>query len=409
MSNHTSQAPVTLFRVIGIGVLFLSTSIACLEIPGIVNQVESPDNKISVFSLLVVPLLIIVGGVIVAALFEALARVITALATNGRHHSEDGPSQVLQQLLQAVTELQTTLPGSIAQIMQQPVEETEESAGMPTLDVLPGSNVELHLERMVKLLEEMKEVSMLDETQRQARRQTSMVRRKSARLEEVARLINRQDWPQADALLHLLESLHAGDPDVLAVRNQLDDARIATQADEWERVVRQVEDFLALSKYSQAISVLMQFLERYPTHTDGQHLALRVKHEQQIYTENHSLRLYDEIKSAVENRQWRTALLGIQTFLDRFPEHPRANKIRQQVRVIQKNAEIEERHEQEDRIRDLINTGRFSEAADLAEDLLARFPDSPQAAYLTETTAEAAGAGRCVNRGRGFAVNAPEK
>lgn len=32
----------------------------------------------------------------------------------------------------------------------------------------------------------------------------------------------------------------------------------------------------------------------------------------------------------------------------------------------------------------LINARQFAEAADLSEDLLQRFPDSPQAAYLTE-------------------------
>jgi hypothetical protein len=52
------------------------------------------------------------------------------------------------------------------------------------------------------------------------------------------------------------------------------------------------------------------------------------------------------------------------------------------VRTIQKNAEIEERHEQEDRIRELAKAGRFAESADLCQELLARFPDAPQAPSL---------------------------
>jgi outer membrane protein assembly factor BamD (BamD/ComL family) len=86
----------------------------------------------------------------------------------------------------------------------------------------------------------------------------------------------------------------------------------------------------------------------------------------------------------VEDHKWRAALEGVQNYLQRFPDHPRAVKIRQQLRVIQKNAEIEERHEQEERIRALINSRQFAEAADLSEDLLQRFPDSPQATYLSE-------------------------
>jgi outer membrane protein assembly factor BamD (BamD/ComL family) len=242
----------------------------------------------------------------------------------------------------------------------------------------------MHLQHMVKLLEEMKEVSMLDEGQRQNRRKQVLARRKSSRLEEAARLINHQNWEEADALLHLLESLHPADADVQAVRNQLSDARIASQADEWEQLRRNAEELLAGSKYDEALQAVTKFLDRFPAHPDCQQLAVRIRHDLQAYNESVSSTMYDEIKAAVEARQWRTALDGIQRFLDRFPDHVRAAKIRNQVRVIQKNAEIEERHELEDRIRDLITSKQYTDAADMIEDLLRRFPDSPQTAYLTD-------------------------
>jgi outer membrane protein assembly factor BamD (BamD/ComL family) len=383
----TPNPSTALLRIVAFAVLTLSLIASGLQVIGILAQLPHLDASVSAPSLFATPVLTFIGGLAIATLLEGIAQLLIA----PHHHDAPDPSPVLNRLLIAINDLKSTLPGLIAQSVQ-PLQ-LPEAPELPTPylseettaeQLAANPTVEQHLERMVKLLEEMKDVSMLDETQRQNRRKQNQERRKNSRLEETARLINAQQWQQADAALHLLESLHPGDPDVQACRNQLDNARITTQADVWDRLTRQVNDLLALSRYSDALAAIMQFLEQFPAHTDGQHLALRVKQEQAIYIENTSSRLYDEIKSAVENRKWRSALDGIQNFLERFPDHSRANKIRQQIRVIQKNAEIEERHEQEDRIRDLINSRQWAEAADLSEDLLQRFPDSPQAAYLTE-------------------------
>ncbi len=290
------------------------------------------------------------GGIAVSTLLEGIARLLAA-----REQASVDPTPAINRVLSSLNELKTTLPRLLAQSVVEPAAEDQQVAETPahaeTVEAHAGPSViEQHLAHMVTLLEEMKEVSMLDETQRQTRRNQSQLRRKNTRLDEVARFINAQNWQQADALLHLLESLHPADEEVLACRTQLDNARIATQADGWDQLNTQVNNLLALSKYNDALSACKAFLDRYPAHTDGQQLALRISQERAIFIESTSSRIYEEIKAAVENRKWRLALDGIQNFLDRFPDHPRATKIRQQVRVIQKNAEIEERHEQEDRI-----------------------------------------------------------
>jgi TolA-binding protein len=404
---ETKPPSTLLLRTAAVAVLSLSMTACTLQV-----------LELSAFSLatLIQPLLTFIAGIALAAIVDGIAQLVAAPTP-----ASNDSSASFQELIAAVNHLHANLPGLMAQAIEpltpapaetlteyaesypaEPAAAYADSTGEFTdgttgdyadspadsasgpAPTLPVSNIEVQLEKMVRLLEEMKEVSMLDESQRQTRRLQQQQRRKTSRLEEAARLINQQDWQEADALLHLLESLHPGDSDVLACRNQLDDSRISAQTEHWDALQKQVADLLALSRYSEAVTACQQFLEHFPTHTDAQRLTQRIKQEQQIYTENAATRLYDEIKSAVENRKWRGALDGIQSFLERFPDHPRANKIRQQVRVIQKNAEIEERHEQEERIRQLINARQYTDAADLSEDLLQRFPDSPQAAYLSE-------------------------
>jgi outer membrane protein assembly factor BamD (BamD/ComL family) len=221
-----------------------------------------------------------------------------------------------------------------------------------------------------------------DEGLRLVRDQAAKDRRKLERVSEAAGLIQRNEWEQADALLTLLESLHPGDPDVLAQRNLLDDVRVAAREAEWGQVFRRVEDLLALSRYDEAAVAVSAFRKSHPTHVDAAGMGAQIAADRDAYVERTAHALYQDIKTSVEARQWRMALDGIQRFLSRFPSHARADRIRQQVRTIQNNAEIEERHEQENRIKDLARAGRFGEAADLCEDLLGRFPSSPTAPNL---------------------------
>jgi outer membrane protein assembly factor BamD (BamD/ComL family) len=378
-TDSHSSASTALFRIVAMAVLFLSITACGLQVLAGINAMQHPDPSVPVAipTLFIPAILSLIAGIALSTLLEGVARLV---AVQPPEAADSTASQV--NLMMTIAELQSSLPTLIGEAVQQAVAQIQiPEAESPSIS---DPNVQQHLERLVKLMEEMKELSMLDETQRQTRRKQTMLRRKNSRLEEVASLIQQGSWAQADALLHLLESLHPGDADVLAHRNQMDDARILHQANEWDQLTQQVNDQLALSQYSEAIDGASQFLERYPTHSEAQQLLQRIRQEQRIYIENLSGRLYEEIKSAVENRQWRTALDGIQQFLERYPDNVRADKIRKQIRVIQKNAEIEERHEQEDRIKDLINEKRFTEAADLSEDLLSRFPDSPQAAYLSD-------------------------
>jgi len=386
---------IVLFRGVAIFVLFLTTTICGMQVLGAVaatqqqnatdpnrdakkNSDSSEPPRAEASTPVIVyytPVVItLVAGVALATLLEGISRL-----SQLQHSPSETASSSNIRLFSALADLQTAITSLGAQLQS-----AVQPAPIQAAPVAQSPALELHMERMVKLLEEMKEVSMLDEAQRQTRRKQTMLRRKATRLEEAARHINRQNWEEADALLHLLESLHPGEPDVLACRNQLNDARIASQADQWDQLQRSVDELLSLSKYEEALLATTAFLDRFPSHPDCQQLAMRIRHDTLAHAEAVSNRMYEEIKSAVESRQWRAALDAIQRFLEQFPDHAKAAKIRNQVRVIQKNAEIEERHELEEKIRELISAKQYTEAADLSESVLSRFPESPQTAYLTE-------------------------
>ena len=249
------------------------------------------------------PLITLFGGIALATLLEGVARLITIPPG-----ASADPTPALNRLLVSLNELKATLPALIAQAAPpSPPEMVSGQMESPDYSLAANANIELHLAHMVKLLEEMKEVSMLDETQRQNRRKQSLARRKNSRLEEAARFINSQDWQQAMRCCTCWNRFTPMMKKCWHVGSSWTTRRIVSQADGWDHLNHRVNDLLALSNYPGAIDACMQFLEQFPAHTDCQQLAVRIRQEQANYHEATSNRLYDEIKSAVENRKWRTA------------------------------------------------------------------------------------------------------
>ena len=388
--SPSGPPPTAALRAAGVVVLLLALAATALQVVGALaalNRIGATGPVPPLFAPAAVTLM---AGVALTAVVEGIARLAGRPPTPGAMVGNDAAAPAVNRLAAAVAELRSALPNMLAELRPHPPAHAPgplTDADVPydpdaTLEPAPVDPAVAHLDRVVQLLEELKELALLDDAQRQARGQMSKDRRKLDRVDEAADLIHRHEWEQADALLTLLESLHPGDPDVLARRNELDDARGTAREAEWAQLARHVEDLLALSRYDEAAAAVAAFRDAHPAHVDAAALAGQVVADREAYLERTALALFNEIKTAVEARQWRMALDGTQRFLVRFPEHPRSERIRQQVRTIQKNAEIEERHEQEDRIKDLARGGRFAEAADLCEELLTRFPDSPQAASL---------------------------
>jgi len=155
-------------------------------------------------------------------------------------------------------------------------------------------------------------------------------------------------------------------------------------AESFEQLRGRVEDLMSMSRWDQAHQLAESFAAGHAGDRDAQALLARVVREHDNLRDNSAQRMYEEVKREVEHRHWRAAMAAAQRLFERFPGHPRAEKIRRQFKLIQDNAEIEERQEQEQQIQDLIRNKRLPEAIALAEDLLKRFPLSPQAEAVEE-------------------------
>lgn len=238
------------------------------------------------------------------------------------------------------------------------------------------------VERVIALLEEMREVSLLDESQRQERLRQYMEHRRQITLQQIVWLLQQNHWARADQMLSLLKQQFPDDAQTQQVQRMLDEARASAQAATFRAVKGEVEELLAISSWDHALHAVQRFQADFPGHPDGQQLLARVTRERDLFRESTVQRLFDEVRRDVERRNWRLAQSAAQRLIERFPEHHRTQQIRLQMRVIQDNAEIEERQEQEAQIQELVRNKQFREAIELGEQMMRRYPLSPQADQL---------------------------
>jgi len=239
-------------------------------------------------------------------------------------------------------------------------------------------------QRVLAVLEEVREVTLMNDEQRQLRLRQLQDNRKTATTDQVYNHFREGQWAKAEQMLASLEQQFPGDGMVVRTRAELVRLRTAAEGETWERARDRVTDLISVGSWDKAMSAAAEFVENFPAHTEGRHLLTRVRREHDIARDTKFQRMYEEVQADVDRRSWREALEGAQKLLELYPNHARANKIRQQLKTIAQNAEIEERQEHEIRIQQLVRGRRFAEAVELAEDVMKRYPGSPQAQSLDQ-------------------------
>lgn len=396
----SSQRPpsTSLLRYAAVAILFVTVSTCTLQVLAAVEQLGKLDAPTPGFAGFIPPLLSLLLGLGMSAVIDGLARL---LEREPEPHSDE-QAAAIDHLTQAVIELRT--------FAQSPA--ARPSPAQPPLVISPSSNGDRHLQRVVQLLEEMKasaqpplagspsvhlqgtEAAPQPRAQPEIQPPAEQLAAAPPALSEAeavpppaGEVPDEIESPAANHEIVEPEMRETVTTDALAM-----DPAFATQlaneldadAVELEQLQRHVEELMSIADYDTALLAASQFTERRPHSPAGPALVQRIVNEAALFGDRTTSRLFEEIRANVERRQWRRALEVSQTLLGQFPDHPRSAKIRQQLRPIQHNAEIEERQLLETRINESVTAQRFPEAIDLSEDLLRRFPNSPQAATLSD-------------------------
>ncbi len=238
--------------------------------------------------------------------------------------------------------------------------------------------------RIVQLLDEIRDISLLDEQQKKTRLQQLMTMRRQAAASTVDTMIQQQHWAEARATLQQAQMVFGDGPELTAASNRLLQAVSAAEAIAFAELQKKVTELQAAEKWDQAAAESQSFIDQFPDSAPGLEFHTGLLASRSQWIDATANKMYEEVKLAIEQRSWRRALDGAQRLMARCPGHYRSKQLEFQMQIIRENADTEQRNAMEARIQELIKAQRLKEAVTVAEDLIKAYPLSPQAQIASQ-------------------------
>ena len=247
----------------------------------------------------------------------------------------------------------------------------------------PPESVEQALLRdILAQLQQLNENILLSPEQREARRRLRDEKLSAWYCEQIDLAIGGERFARAETLLAEFTEKVPADKHHQPLGARLAEAREAAKRRDIESHTRRVTDLMAVSSFDQAEQVARELHERFPGERAVSELLVRVRRESKAFEAERRDRMYRQVQRFAESRRWRSALKAAGVFLEAYPDGPSTDAVRAMLSTLEDNARIEEARELRDHIRDLIERRRYAEAADVAEEVIRRFPDTRAAIEL---------------------------
>jgi outer membrane protein assembly factor BamD (BamD/ComL family) len=237
---------------------------------------------------------------------------------------------------------------------------------------------------VLRVLRDIRDVSLLDENQRSERLRTQTEELKHQLVREVPQLIREHKWAVARQRLREARERYPGVPEWEQLNQQVEAARQQVEAADLMRARRQVDDLANLNAWDRAVEVVRDLVQRHPDSNPADELAQQVVERRRDALAQELQTLMADAQEATNRRQWRRALDLADRVIQRFPKSVEAEALRQQRSTLLENAEIQVRHQMEDQIRSFVQQKKYSDALALARSLIDKYPESPQAAVLND-------------------------
>lgn len=233
--------------------------------------------------------------------------------------------------------------------------------------------------RIVQVLDEIRDISLMNESQRQHRLESLMSLRRQSAAAAIDLMIQESRWTDANATLQQALTVFGQGAELDAIGTKLAESAAAAERNALADLQRNVTDLLAREYWEQAVAHADAVQTQFPDSDTIRQFAQKLRADRATYIELTANQLYDQIKQGIEQRSWRQAMKMAQRLLAKCPGHPRAKTVEAQIAILGENADIEQRNAMEIRIREFAKANRFGEAIEVAEELVNAYPLSKQA------------------------------
>jgi hypothetical protein len=236
--------------------------------------------------------------------------------------------------------------------------------------------------QMLDLLQQIRDVTMMSDAQRQLWSSRHWTKKKEFITRLIERNITTGEWAVAFARMEELKALLPEDAEIQALGQRLVEEQSARLKDDITAARTQLRHLMSITAWAQAEEVAAALLNKYPHEAEVQAVTADVQRERAAFEQENMQRLFLDLHDSTEHRQWMRAIQVAEELVRRYPYEKRVEKLRKDLPTIKENAESQERKEQEDLFKDLLNRQRYEEAAGVAKGVIGKHPNSQAAQQL---------------------------
>jgi outer membrane protein assembly factor BamD (BamD/ComL family) len=246
---------------------------------------------------------------------------------------------------------------------------------------VPAGQSEILSQILVKI-SELNTNLLLTEQERVQRRQEELECRVAGLVEQIEAAVSDGDFDRANELYRHLAYEKPDDPRLETLKKRMEEiGRKDMESHVWE-CIHQVNDLMSVSRFGEAMNAARELRNRYPDSEEAAELLKRVEHEAGAFDGEQRKRLYEMIRRQGEGRHWKLALDAANELLEKYPDSSEAEAVKAQMPTLVDNTRIEEVRELRDRILDLMDRRRYSEALELSTHVVTNYPETAAASEL---------------------------
>jgi len=238
------------------------------------------------------------------------------------------------------------------------------------------------LDALLTAMNEVKELLVLPESQRERRFRALAEREIRTQLDKARALAACRDFHRARQQLAVLSERFGPDPRIEQAGSDIKEATRQAQEADIESAREEVKHFVDLNQWDRAEHLARELADKYPDTQEPMRLIEYVCRERQLFEQRHRLRMHEEIQKHVHQRRWQEAAEAARRFIATFPVGPDTDALRGQLETLEANAEIQTRQQLEGEIKEHLQRQEYWDALAIARQIIADYPFSPQANAL---------------------------
>jgi hypothetical protein len=226
----------------------------------------------------------------------------------------------------------------------------------------------------LSLLREIRDLTLLPPEERRPVADRVRTYRERQAAESVIDAINFRQIAKARLLLNQSVAAYGANPTFERLVEKIQEADVRNEPLDYERTKRLVEEAIGEGNWALAEQYAHAAFNDHPD-------SARCR---KLWDNARRARLHAHVQESANHHHWNEALAAAEEFLGRFPDSVEAEALRDQLETLRANAEIQQRKQYENRIKELIGGKQYEEALRIARHVIEHFPGSPQAEALRE-------------------------